>query len=64
MIKKEFYIKKIIKKINIKYIKRSDQQSFITISFPSFKYSSKNTYITSLISELLTGYIVLNYMLY
>jgi predicted Zn-dependent peptidase len=44
------------KKVNIKYIKRPDEQSFITMSFPSFKYSSKHTYTTSLISEILTGY--------
>ena len=44
------------KRMKMKYIHRTDEQSFITISFPSFKYSSKNTYITSLISELLTGY--------
>jgi len=54
--KRILYKKNNQKKFNIKYIKRSDQQSFITISFPSFNYTSKNTYITSLISELLTGY--------
>ena len=44
------------KKMKLKYIHRNDEQSFITISFPSYKYSSEKTYITSLISELLTGY--------
>jgi predicted Zn-dependent peptidase len=44
------------KKMNLKYVHKNVEQSFITITFPSYKYSDKNKYLTSLISQLLTGY--------
>lgn len=44
------------KKMKLKHIHRNDEQSFITLSFPSYKYSSMKNYTTLLISELLTGY--------
>ena len=42
--------------MNVKYVHKNVEQSFITITFPSYKYSDQKTYITSLISQLLTGY--------
>ena len=45
------------KKMNVKYVHKNVEQSFITITFPSYKYSDQKTYITSIIPQLLTGYL-------